>query len=192
MLAGTLLLSLLTGCGLSGGKEEDDGSPPAITSTRIGQIMTPDMTKEFTPVGRGGTSVKQFNAPDARVKPFLFEQQYFQKQYRSEDYAGLKGYDSGDYRTDGYARGEEGYQTGRPNLLSSSDANLSRYGQAPGTSDYAVAGASESGRDAGPGRAWSRVREAPMRGKSQHILDQQHGKREPLTMGEVRELLNKN
>lgn len=141
----------------------------------------PDSTLEFVPRGTSGKLIKEFQAPNARIKPFYFREVFLSKEFSTKAFA------SKEFSTAEFSQGTQSYVTTdwRENATFETKA-------AEGVETFATEAASDAEKTApGAGEEY-KTQATELPGKSQGELDEQYHGRPALSIDEVRELLNKN
>lgn len=155
--------------------------------TFMQRIDNPDMNLEFVPRASGGSLVKEFKVPSARVKPFVFRQKFREKEFRTQEFR------SKAYTTADFSQGGRTYTTGNALDGWRSNADPNRIAKAAlGIKNFAAGDARERGKTAAKSDTQFATRKAEMRGASQEELNRQYTEPPALSIDQVRELLNKN
>lgn len=141
----------------------------------LDRLLKPDETLQNRSFERSFYFGKKFNGSGtARVSQFQFEDKVSTKSYSTKGFA-LKPYWSGDFKFETKkARTEDPFHIPDYSETKKVESEVAREdGKTYGSRDYPF------------------VRDAPLLGKSQKVLDKE-SKSKPMTIDEVRELLNKN
>lgn len=183
LLAAAALLAGSTG--FLGAQEQE-----ATIQQRLQERLapSPDTTLAFVPrTPNGQPLMKEFNAPNARVKPFIFRDKFNAKEFRTAAFRS-KTFESKDFQSR-----DRDFRTG--NALSNWRDNANPLGMmkdAGGVRSFETESAQETGETTRDGDRGYTTAPATMRGKSQKELDQQYTDAPALSIDQVRELLNKN
>jgi hypothetical protein len=147
----------------------------------------PDMSLEFVPRSLDGKQLlKEFKSPSAPVKPFLFRERFRGKEFKTEAFRAQA------YSTKAFV-GQKEYATRDALANWRENAGMkSLVKDADGLKSYNTVAARDAGKSMPGGEKAYATNDAAMRGKSQKELDQQYSEKPPLTIDQVRELLNKN
>ena len=156
------------------------GSPVRAqeTESRMQKIMHPDKNAASNLQDKsfyGGKTFNQTTSP-AYTKNFYFTEHYSPKDYSTKSYYGVTPYSTGKFETHG--------------------ANTKGNYEIPNASKKADSKTFETKESSSSGKSYSisgyQTREFRDKGKSQALFDQQKKEEKPMTVDQVRDLLNKS
>jgi hypothetical protein len=158
------------------------GSPARAqeTQARIESILNPDKNAASSLQGKSYYGGKSFTTSNsAPVKPYYISEHYSSKEYAmSKSYSGANSFWMGNSKF------------GTPQAYTKSQYEIPNAGKKADTKTAEVKTASDSGKSYASNNY--ETREFRGQGKSQKILDQQNADHKPMSIDEVRALLNKN
>ncbi len=199
-----LLICLIPGFLQAEDKEESEKLLRLGPESRLAREWTsmPDPNKEFVPRGRGGIEIKEFNAPDARVKPFYYDQLFFEKEFLSQEYTQVRSFRSEHYKTEEFDSGENLYQSdAQPILKAAENANIEQFQTTAPTEEFETEQSPDADRESHQADdEFTDSRQIPIEEMTANPLDDAQANqaekefpvREPMDIEDVRELLNKN